>query len=310
MLHAGRVADDALPFSARAGVGLKAEHAVDALGASHGVGFFEVHAENYMGAGGAPHRLLRKVRERFPLSLHGVGLSIGGAGPLSRDHLARLRQLIEGYRPQLFSEHLAWSSHGDTFLNELLPVPYNCETLAQVCDHIDLIQDTLRTRMLLENPATYLVFEDSTMSEAEFVGAVAARTGCGLLLDVSNLYISVVNHGFEPMAHVDAFPLDCVGEIHLAGFAVDHDDDGAPLLIDAQGAEVAGVVWTLYRRIIARTGPVPTLIEWDNDVPPFAVLAAEAARAQSILANEHRRRTRMAAERMRSLRLQSATGEA
>jgi uncharacterized protein len=279
------------PLAASAGVGLKPLHAAD-LFDRHGVGFFEVHAENYMGAGGPPHTLLRRVRESFPLSLHGVGLSIGGAGPLSKEHLCRLKYLIERYEPALFSEHLAWSSHSGAFLNDLLPVPYNTETLARICNHIDQVQETLRTRMLLENPSTYVVFENSRMSEPDFLGEVAAHTGCGLLLDISNIYISAINHDFEPMAYIDTFPLEQVEEIHLAGFAADRDDDGAPLLIDTHGAAVAEIVWALFRRTIARTGPLPTLIEWDNDVPAFAVLAAEANRAQTILSAERMRRLR------------------
>ena len=273
-------------------MGLKLEHAVDVLSDRHGVGFFEIHAENYMGAGGEPHRVLGRVRESFALSLHGVGLSIGGARPICEIHLGRLKHLIERYQPALFSEHLAWSSHGGAFLNDLLPLPYNAETLDRVCDHVDLVQEKLRTRLLLENPATYVVFDNSTISEADFMRAVAARTGCGLLLDIGNVYVSAVNHGFEPMAYIDAFPVDRVEEIHLAGFAADRDDDGAPLLIDSHGSEVAEVVWDLFRRTIARTGPIPTMIEWDNDVPPFAVLAAQANRAQAALTTEQRRRAR------------------
>jgi len=286
------VDDCASSLSVRAGVGLKLEHAADVLNGGHGVGFFEVHAENYTGAGGEPHRVLSRVRESFALSLHGVGLSIGGADPICEIHLDRLRRLIERYQPALFSEHLAWSSHGGSFLNDLLPLPYNLATLQRVCDHIDLVQEKLRTRLLLENPAIYLLFEESTMSEAEFIRSVAARTGCGLLLDIGNVYVSAVNHGFEPMAYIDAFPIDAIEEIHLAGFAVDRDDGGTPLLIDSHGCEVAEVVWALFQRTIARTGPISTMIEWDNDVPAFAALAAQAKRAQSVLMTEERRRAR------------------
>jgi uncharacterized protein (UPF0276 family) len=279
-------------LSARAGVGLKPEHAADIFGDDHGVGIFEVHAENYMGEGGAPHRLLGKVRESFPLSLHGVGLSIGSARPLCPVHLGRLKRLVERYQPALFSEHLAWSSHGGAFLNDLLPIPYNAESLARVCDHIDRVQETLRMRLLLENPATYLVFESSSMSETDFLRAVTARTGCGLLLDISNVYVSAINHGFEPMAYVDAFPVDDVAEIHLAGFAADRNDDGTPLLIDSHGSEVGEVVWRLFQRTVARTGPIATLIEWDNDVPAFSALAAQADRARAFLTAQQRRRVR------------------
>jgi uncharacterized protein len=265
------------------GVGLKHEHADDVVSGPHAVDFFEVHAENYMGDGGPPHYMLGEVRAKYPLSLHGVGLSIGAARGLDRAHLTRLRRLVDRYQPCWFSEHLAWSTHEDRFLNNLLPLPYTQETLAQVCEHIDFVQEALQRRMLLENPSTYVAFEASTMSEVDFLRAVVGRTGCGLLLDINNVYVSAINHGFEPMAYIDAFPLRAVAEIHLAGFAEDHDDDNARLLIDSHAGPVAEPVWSLYWRTIARTGPVPTLIEWDNDVPPFAALVKEAARAQTIL---------------------------
>jgi uncharacterized protein len=277
------------------GIGLKPEHADDVLHGAHSIDFLEVHAENYMGDGGPPHHMLGEIRARYPLSLHGVGLSIGSASGLDRAHLARLRRLVDRYRPRLFSEHLAWSTHDGRFLNDLLPLPYNRETLARICAHIDEVQDCLGMRMLLENPATYVAFETSDMSEPEFLGTVAARTGCGLLLDVNNVYVAAVNHGFEPMAYIDAFPLERVGEIHLAGFAEDHDDENQRLLIDAHGTPVAEAVWALYRRTVARCGPVPTLIERDNDVPPFAALAAEAARAKSVLDAHARRAPQSAA---------------
>jgi uncharacterized protein len=277
------------------GTGLKHEHAGDIFGGGFAVDFFEIHAENFMGAGGPPHQLLRRIRADYPLSIHGVGLSIGGAGPPDRDHLARLKTLIDRYQPGLFSEHLAWSTHGDVFLNDLLPVPYNKRTLDRVCAHIDQVQATLGTRMLLENPSAYVALEASTMGEVEFLRTVAERTGCGLLLDVNNVYVSAVNHGFDPKRYIDSFPVEHVGEIHLAGYAEDHDGAGGRLLIDAHGCAVADIVWALYRRALARTGPIPTLVEWDNDVPPFPVVAAEVARVQAELADEVRRRNRRAA---------------
>jgi hypothetical protein len=290
-----RFSDPAWPTLAAngVGVGFKPEHAEDALSGAHAIDFFEVHAENYMGEGGPPHHTLGALRARYPLSIHGVGLSIGSAGGLDRAHLARLRRLVDRYRPDLFSEYLAWSTHDGRFLNDLLPLPYNRETLAQICAHVDEVQNWLGMRMLLENPATYVAFETSEMSEAEFLGKVADRTGCGLLLDVNNVYVAAINHGFEPMAYIDAFPLHRAGEIHLAGFAEDRDDENQQLLIDAHGTAVAEAVWALYRRTIARCGPVPTLIERDNDVPPFAALAAEAGRAKSVL--DHARRLQAAA---------------
>jgi uncharacterized protein len=258
------------------GLGLKPEHAEDVLSSAHAIDFFEVHAENYMGEGGPPHHVLGEVRARFPLSIHGVGLSIGSTDRLDRAHLARLRRLVDRYRP------------------DLLPLPYNRETLARICAHVDEVQNWLGMRMLLENPATYVAFETSDMREAEFLGMVADRAGCGLLLDVNNVYVAATNHGFEPMAYIDAFPLERVGEIHLAGFAEDRDDENQRLLIDAHGTPVAEAVWALYRRTIARCGPVPTLIERDNDIPAFTALAAEAGRAKSLL-DTHVRRLQAAA---------------
>lgn len=266
-----------------AGTGLKPEHALDIFGNLRAVDFFEVHAENYMGAGGPPHRLLADIAREFPLSVHGVGLSIGGAGPLDRGHLARLKALLDRYQPAMFSEHLAWSTHDGVFLNDLLPLPYNRRTFERVSSHINQVQDTLGVRMLLENPSTYVRFESSDVPEVEFLRAIARRTGCGLLLDVNNVHVCAVNHGFDARAYIDAFPMQHVGEIHLAGFAEEIDADGAPLLIDAHDSPVADQVWALYRRVLNRAGPVPTLIEWDNQVPAFDVLAADVARARTAL---------------------------
>ncbi len=277
------------------GVGFKLEHAPEVFGTDHGLGFFEVHAENYMGDGGPPHRMLSELRALAPLSIHGVALSIGGAAPLDREHLTRLKRLIDRYDPALFSEHLAWSTHEGVYLNDLLPVPYTAETLDRVSGHIDEVQHTLGRTMLLENPSSYVDFDSSTMSEVDFLRAVVKRTGCGLLLDVNNVYVSAVNHGTEPMAYLDDFPMEHVGEIHLGGHFEDRDDLYAPLLIDAHGTPVAETVWNLYARTLARIGAVPTLIEWDNDVPNFPVLVAEAARARGLMAAEIKRRSRQTA---------------
>jgi uncharacterized protein (UPF0276 family) len=266
------------------GVGLKHEHAAAIFSSTHSVEFFEIHAENYMGAGGPPHRLLSRIRADYPLSVHGIGLSIGGTARLDREHLRRLRCLVNTYQPASFSEHLAWSTHEGVFLNDLLPLPYNEITLAYVCAHIDEVQDKLGMRMLLENPATYVAFGASSMNETDFLRAVAHRTGCGLLLDVNNVYVSAVNHGFDAKAYIDAFPTEYVGELHLAGFAEDHDSEGARLLIDDHGRSVSEAVWTLYRRAVSRSCRAATLIEWDNNVPTFAVLASEAERARAVLA--------------------------
>ena len=270
------------PLPATPGLSFKPAHFAAIADRPGAVGFYEVHAENYMGDGGAPHAMLTRLRADHALSLHGVGLSIGGAGPLDADHLARLRALIDRYRPESFSEHLAWSSHGAAWLNDLLPLPYTDETLRRVCDHIDRTQQALGRRMLLENPASYLAFESSTMAETDFLRAVVAHTGCGLLLDVANVFVSATNLRSDPRAYLADFPLEAVGEIHLAGHTAE-DLPSGPLLIDTHGAPVPDPVWTLYGEVIARTGPLPTLIEWDNDVPAFAVLLSEGARAQALL---------------------------
>ncbi|MCB4770096.1 DUF692 domain-containing protein [Ancylobacter sp. Lp-2] len=269
----------------RAGVGLKAEHYTTILETSPDIGFFEVHAENYMGAGGPPHRYLSAIRERYPLSLHGVGLSIGADRPLDSDHLARLRQLVERYSPELFSEHLAWSSHEAGFLNDLLPLPYTNETLARVVEHVDQVQEALGRRMLLENPSTYLAFAENTWGETDFIAEIARRTGCCLLLDVNNVHVACTNQDWDPIAYLDAYPLSHVQEIHLAGFAPDADEEGRPLLIDAHDRPVDETVWGLFAHTIERIGPVPTLIEWDANVPDWPVLKAEAERAERLMAD-------------------------
>jgi uncharacterized protein (UPF0276 family) len=283
------------PMPSCAGVGLKPEHYRDILDASPDIGWFEIHAENYMGDGGPPHAYLTAVRERYPLSLHGVGLSIGGAGPLDKDHLARLKDLADRYQPALFSEHLAWSSHDTIYLNDLLPLPFTEETLATVCAHIDEAQEVLQRQMLLENPSTYVAFAETSMSEAEFLSEVVRRTGCGLLLDVNNVFVQATNHGFAAETYLDNFPVEHVGEIHLGGHAEDSDDDGEALLIDDHGREVADPVWALYARALSRTGPKPTLIEWDNDVPSWPVLYAEAKRADAVIAERRSNQIRVGA---------------
>ena len=274
------------PIPARAGVGLKPEHYRDVLDSFPDIGWFEVHPENYMGAGGWPHHVLERVRARYPLSMHGVGLSIGGAEPLNREHLARLDALVKRYQPGLVSEHLAWSTHEGHFLNDLLPLPYNEATLAHVARHVDELQETLGRRVFIENPSTYVTFAATEMPEVDFLRELARRTGCGLLLDCNNVYVCAVNHHFDPGAYIDAFPVEHVGEFHLAGYAEIADDDGSPLLIDAHNRTVRDVVWALYARAIARAGAIPTLIEWDNDVPEWRVLHAEAMKAERFLLKE------------------------
>jgi uncharacterized protein (UPF0276 family) len=282
----------ARPPAVLAGVGLKMAHvpALLARGAGAflgGAGFVEVHAENHMVDGGPMLRQLERVRTHWPLSIHGVGLSIGGEGPLDVDHLDRLDHLLRRFEPRWFSEHLAWSSHGGRWFNDLLPLPYDPATLNRVCNHIDQVQARLRRPLLLENPSTYLGYTGSTMDEASFLTAIVRRTGCALLLDVNNAYVSGVNHGRDPWLLIDtlieALPAGAVGEIHLAGFAEDRDAAGDRLLIDHHGCAVDQAVWSLYERTIARLGPVPTLIERDNDVPELAVLEAQAQRALDLL---------------------------
>ena len=267
------------------GVGFKPEHFEAIVDTRPELGFFEVHAENYMGGGGAPHRRLDAIRERYPLSLHGVGLSIGSPGLLDRAHLQRLAAVAKRFEPILVSEHLAWSTHEGAFLNDLLPLPYTDETLARVSEHIDEVQNALGRTMLLENPSTYVLFAESTWAETDFLREITRRTGCGLLLDVNNVFVSAVNHGFDPELYLADFPLASVGEIHLAGCADDSDDAGLPLLIDAHNSPVRDPVWSLYSTTIRRLGATPTLIEWDNDVPAWSTLLGEARRAERAIAD-------------------------
>ncbi len=267
----------------RAGVGLKAEHYADVLGSRPDIGWFEVHPENYMGLGGPPHHYLTRIREHYPISLHGVGLSIGGSDALNREHLDRLKLLVDRYQPESFSEHLAWSTHESAFYNDLLPLPYTPETLSIVCDHVDELQDHIGRRMLLENPATYVVFQESSYDEIDFLTEIATRTGCGLLLDVNNVFVSCTNHERDAVEYINWFPVEHVGEIHLAGHAEDQDDRGNQLLIDAHDRQVIDPVWDLLERTLERAGPRPTLVEWDNDVPEWSVLFAEAEKAESYL---------------------------
>ena len=266
-----------------AGVGFKPEHFAAIDEASQPVGFFEVHAENYMGAGGPPHVMLKRLREDYALSIHGVGLSIGSMQALDRIHLARLKALCDRYEPQSFSEHLAWSSHDNVFLNDLLPLPYTQATLARVVEHVDEVQSFLGRRLLLENPSTYLIFEESTMAEVDFLREVARRTGCGLLLDVNNVFVSATNHRLDARDYLASFPLNRVAEIHLSGHAATTDETGATLLIDAHDSPVADPVWALYEEVIERIGRVASLVEWDNDVPDWPVLRREAEAAETVL---------------------------
>lgn len=272
-----------MPLPCAPGVGFKPQHFAAIRDSRPSLGFFEIHAENYMGAGGAPHAMLRALRQDYAISVHGVGLSIGGPS-LDAAHLARVKALCDRYQPDSFSEHLAWSSHGAEYLNDLLPLPYTTDSLHRICEHVDQVQEVLGRRLLLENPATYVLFAQSDIPETEFLAQIAGRTGCGLLLDVNNVFVSCTNHRTDPLAYLADFPLHLVGEIHLGG----HDEEdlpSGPLLIDAHGRAVADPVWALYAEVLGRTGPLPSLIEWDNDVPDWPALMAEADRASALLAD-------------------------
>ena len=266
-----------------AGTSFKHEHLQAIIDEGKHEGFFEVHAENYMGAGGPPHRALEQIRKDYPLSLHGVCMSIGGPEPLDLCHLERFRSLVARYEPALVSEHLAWSTHETTYFNDLLPLPYTEATLARVEDHIDRVQHAIGRPILLENPSTYLAFSESTMSETDFLRALARRSGCGLLLDVNNVFVSATNQGYSPADYLADFPLSQVGEIHLAGHAEQADDEGELLLIDSHDRKIADPVWTLFESVVAQCGPVPTLVEWDSSIPEWPMLRAEAEAAQAIL---------------------------
>jgi uncharacterized protein (UPF0276 family) len=269
---------------AGAGIGAKPQHFQALLGDARGPDFIEVHAENFMGAGGPPHAWLRRLRDRYPLSLHGVGLSIGGESPLDEAHLDRLAQLVARYEPAEFSEHLAWSSHGGVYFNDLLPLRYDHAALARVCAHLDRLQTRLGRRVLLENPSTYVEFDGGDFDEAQFLGEIVRRSGCGLLLDLNNAYVSARNHGRDVLAYLQALPLAAVAQVHLAGHGHDRDAVGAELLIDDHGSAVAAPVWDLFDWLVSRRGALPTLIEWDNDVPDYDTLMAEAAQSSRRLA--------------------------
>ena len=271
-----------MQIDARAGAGLKPAHTTAILDDRPDVGWFEVHAENYMGAGGPPHFFLERIRTLYPVSVHGVGLSIGSADGMAEGHLARLKTVVDRYQPFAVSEHLAWSTHDGAFLNDLLPLPYTQATLDLVVRHVDEVQTTLGRQILIENPSTYLRFDGEQMAETEFLRGLACRTGCGLLLDVNNVAVSAANHGFDAARYLAVFPTEHVAEIHLAGHAV-LGGRGGELLVDTHDRPVADTVWKLWRDLIDRIGPVPTLIEWDSDVPSWRVLAAEVARADCAL---------------------------
>ena len=270
-----------------AGIGLRAEHAVEFLERQPDVGFIEVHAENYFGRGGRMLNLLEQARRDHALSLHGVGLSIGSTDPLDRMHLRRLAELAARLQPAFVSDHLCWSSHRGVHANDLLPLPLTAEALAHVVRRVDEVQERLGRTILLENVSSYFEYADSTIAEPEFLAAVARRTGCGLLLDVNNVYVSACNHGFDAADYLERIPRDAVHELHLAGH-VRKPCPGGEVLIDSHSEPVCADVWDLYARALRRFGALPTLIEWDSDLPPLDVLVGEARKADAMLATLER----------------------
>ena len=268
--------------TALAGIGLRSPHVDEIIATRPEVGWLEIHAENYLG-GGPARRALETIRRDYPISVHGVGLSLGSADGLDERHLARVGALVEQLQPVLVSEHLSWSIAGGAYLNHLLPLPYTEEALALVAGHVARVQDALGRTILVENPSSYLRFSDSPIPEPVFVGELARRTGCRVLCDVNNIYVSCRNFGLDPATWVDAMPAGVVAEIHLAGHSV-NDADGQPILIDDHGSRVAEPVWDLYERLLARIGATPTLVEWDTDIPALPVLLAEAQSATRRLA--------------------------
>jgi uncharacterized protein len=265
----------------RAGIGLRSPHVSEVLATRPALPWLEVHPENYLG-GGPAVRALHAIREHYPVSFHAVGLSLGSADGLDRRHLGRLKDLVDRLEPTIVSEHLAWSQSGGAYLNHLLPLPYTEESLAAVCRNVDEVQATLGRRVLVENPSGYLRFTASTVPEADFLTELARRTGCGLLCDVNNIYVTARNLGLDPEAYLGALPPAAVGEIHLAGHSV-NDADGRTLLIDDHGSPVAPAVWALYEQALHRFGAVPTLVEWDTGIPALEVLLSEARRADARL---------------------------
>ncbi|MEX2201372.1 MAG: DUF692 domain-containing protein [Dongiaceae bacterium] len=272
---------DAAPIPALAGIGLRHPHHRWIAETRPPVPWLEVHAENFM-RGGPSLDLLADLRRDYPVSLHGVGLSLGSADPIDSTHLARLKALTDRIEPGLVSEHVSWSIADGAYLNDLLPLPYTEEALAHLIANIDRAQNALGRTILIENPSTYFRFVHSEMDEAAFIAEALRRSGCGLLLDLNNVYVSARNHGFDEAAYIAALPADRIAEIHLAGHSL-KSIDGCELRIDDHGSEVCDEVWALFRTTIARNGPVPTLIEWDAEIPPLETLIAEAAKAQRVL---------------------------
>ncbi len=270
------------PIPARAGIGLRSPHYQQLLTETPDIGWLEAHAENYFGAGGQPLYFLEQLRGHYPLSLHGVGLSPGSAEPLNKTHLRKLKTIIDRFQPSLVSEHLCWNAIGGTHLNDLLPLPYTEEALAHISARLSHIQEYLGRQILIENLSSYLQFKHSTIPEWEFINETAKRSGCGILLDVNNIYVNACNHGFDSQNYLTAIDTRHVQEIHLAGF-----DEREKILIDTHSKRVDAAVWDLYRKAIDRFGATPTLIEWDTDIPALSVLLDEARKAEAILEAQH-----------------------
>lgn len=265
------------------GIGFKSQYLTELSQGHNAIGWLEIHAENYMIEGGPRKKMMQALSEIYPISCHGVGLSIGAETGLNQEHINRLKELISWLKPFQFSEHLAWSSHNAGYFNDLLPLPYTQTTLNRVITHINQVQDQLGQQILLENPSTYVTFKENEMGECEFIKAIVDHTGCGLLLDINNVFVSATNQKYDPYAYIDAYPLNHVKEFHLGGHDEDSDDKGDLLLIDSHNHPVTDPVWQLYEYTIHKTGLRPTLIEWDSDLPEFSVLENEARRAAFVI---------------------------
>lgn len=271
------------PIPVRAGVGLRADHYEEILQNRPDLGWFEVHSENYFGEGGRPLHYLEKIAEHYPLSFHGVGLSLGTTDPINKTHLGKLKQLVERFDPGLISEHLSWGSVGGRYFNDLFPMPYTEQALNHMVERVSQVQEFLGRQILIENVSSYLQFESSTIPEWEFISALAQQSGCGILFDVNNIYVNARNHKFDPAVFINAVPVEYVKEMHLAGHTVKQLDDGEIILIDTHNKRVTDDVWSLYRDAVHRFGEVPVLIEWDTDIPALSVLEDEANTAEQIL---------------------------
>ena len=270
------------PIPKRAGVGLRADHYADVLNERPDLGWFEVHSENYFGDGGRPLYYLDKIAEHYPISLHGVGLSIGTTDSLSTLHLEKLKKLVQRYQPGLVSEHLSWGSVGGRHFNDLFPMPYTEEALSHMVERVNQVQEFLGRQILIENVSSYLQFESSTIPEWEFISTLAQQSGCGILFDVNNIYVNARNHKFDPQKFINAVPVEYVKEIHLAGHTVKQFEE-CEILIDTHNKRVTNDVWSLYQDSVQRFGEVPVLIEWDTDIPALSVLLDEASKAEQIM---------------------------